>query len=90
MMFIKTRIFCKSPSTILYGTYIWLLTRMYTYMILIVCCTSKGFTTFRLRAFIRTFASMCSYMHLNYMTFIRYIFKETPSLLYIVYTSLPF
>lgn len=67
VMLIKTRIFCKSSSTIFDRAYIWFFTWMNSYMIFIICCARKCFAAFRLCTFIWTFAGMRSHVNLIYI-----------------------
>lgn len=64
-MFIQTRVLGKSSTTVFYGTNIRLFTRMYSYMVLVVCCTGKCLTAHRLSTFIWSFTSMRPYMNLT-------------------------
>ena len=65
MMFIKTRIFGESSSTVFNRADVRFLTRMNSYVIFIIRRACESLAAFRLRTFVRTFAGMRSDVNLS-------------------------
>lgn len=64
MMFIQTRILGKPSTAVFYGANIRLLTRVYSYVVFIICRAGERFAACWLCTFIWSFTSMCPYMNL--------------------------